>query len=116
MTQARSSTPRRRGVVGLVARSVTRPFSDDRVRSERAQLVVSDVAAGLPADRAGVREGDVIVAVDHQPVADMELATLYLALYTLREGQALTLAVDRGGQSLELTTTAVSVVDLIASR
>ena len=62
--------------------------------------MVSRVAAGLPADRAGIREGDVIVAVNHQPVAGMELATLYLALYTLREGQALTLAVDRGGQHI----------------
>ena len=116
ITQARSSTPRQRGVVGLVARSVTRSDEAGNLRAERAQLVVSDVAAGLPADRAGVRAGDVIVAVNHQPVEGMDLSTLYLALYTLREGQAVILAVDRGGHTLELTPTAVSVVDLLASR
>ena len=116
ITQARSATPWQRGVVGLVARSVTRPHSEGGLRTEQAQLVVSNVAAGLPADRAGVREGDVIVAVNHEPVAGMELATLYLALYTLREGQALTLVVNRDGHTLELTPTAVSVVNLLASR
>lgn len=115
LTQARSSAPRQRGVVGLVANRVTRADDEGGLRT-RAQLVVSDVAAGLPADRAGVRAGDVIVAVDHQPVEGMDLSTLYLALYTLREGQALTLAVDRDGRTLELTPTAMSVVDLLASR
>ena len=58
----------------------------------------------------------IIVAVNHQPVEGRELATLYLALYTLREGQAVPLAVDRDGHTLEFTPTAVSVIGLLASR
>jgi hypothetical protein len=46
----------------------------------------------------------------------MELATLYLALYTLREGQSLALTIDRDGERLEFRPTAVSVIDGLASR
>lgn len=116
ITETRSATPSPRGVVGLVAHSVTSPSPEGGTQAQRSQLVVSNVAAGLPADRAGMRAGDVIVAVNHQPVDGMDLSTLYLALYTLRAGQALTLAVDRDGRTLELTPTAVSAVNLFASR
>jgi S1-C subfamily serine protease len=112
--QMRAGDAFRRGVVGLAARSVA--ASEGGTPSGRALLIVSSVAAGLPADRAGVRAGDVIVAVGDTPVDGMALATLYLALYTLREGQSLALTIDRGGERLEIRPTAVSVVDVLASR
>lgn len=55
--------------------------------------------AGGPADRAGLREGDLVIAVDGEPVPDAA---------RLRErlrgaaGQNLVLAVQRGGQRLEI--------------
>ena len=45
----------------------------------------------------------------------MALTTLYLSLYTLREGQTLVLELDRDGQRLELALIAVSVPDAVAS-
>jgi C-terminal processing protease CtpA/Prc len=93
-----------------------RPSADGATMSEEAHLVVSGVAAGFPAERAGVRTGDLIVAVNHQPVDGMDLSTLYLALYTLREGQALVLGVQRHGQVVEVSPTAVSVRDGLASQ
>jgi serine protease Do len=116
LAHVRSATPWRRGVIGLSARSAVRPSADGATMSEEAHLVVAGVAAGLPADRAGVRAGDVIVSINHQPVDGMDLSTLYLALYTLREGQALVLGVQRHGEFVEVSPTAVSVRDVFASR
>ncbi len=113
LAQVRSPREWRRGVVGLAAHSVGR--TDDAGQSS-VDLVVSRVAPGLPAARAGIRSGDLIVAVNHQPVNGMELATLYLALYTLREGQPLVLAVERDGSILEVSPTAVAVPDMVVAQ
>ena len=116
LEQAQSGTPWRRGVVGLIAESVAYTSPQDHTGAQPAQLVVSKVATGLPAERVGLRAGDVIVAVNHQPVQGMELATLYLALYTLREGQTLTLDVERGRERLELAPIAVPAIDVLAAQ
>jgi S1-C subfamily serine protease len=106
LTQVRAPSALRRGVVGLSAHSVAR---QGRSGPSAVDLVVSGVTPGLPASRAGVRPGDVIVAVNHQPVDGMDLSTLYLALYTLREGEPLRLAVERDGTRLDVSPTAVAV-------
>ena len=116
LAQVTSPDPWRRGVIGLAAQSVRPPGFDASTEALRSQLVVSSVAPGLPAERAGLRTGDLIVSIDGQPVDGMELSTLYLALYTLREGQALHLGVERAGHVLELAPTAVSVRHVLASR
>lgn len=113
LTQVRSPREWRRGVVGLAARSVGR--TGDAGYSS-VDLVVSRVTPGLPAARAGIRSGDVLVAVNRQPVDGMELVTLYLALYTLREGQPLVLAVERDGSIMEVSPTAVAVPDVVVAQ
>src|SRR5207247_1654807 len=49
-----------------------------------AGLLVTDVVAGSPADKAGLRRGDVIVEVGKKPVADP--ATLFRTLAQLKPG------------------------------
>jgi serine protease Do len=58
-------------------------------------LLVVDVAAGGPGDRAGLRRGDVILEVARQPVSDAE--TLARALATVHAGDAALLYVHRSG-------------------
>jgi Do/DeqQ family serine protease len=58
-------------------------------------LVVTDVAAGSPADAAGLRRGDVILEVARQPVSDV--AALRRALDTVPAGDPALLYVHRPG-------------------
>ena len=58
-------------------------------------LIVSDVASGGPADRAGLRRGDVILEVERRPV--MDVAGLRRALAAAPTGRAVLLYVHRSG-------------------
>ena len=58
-------------------------------------VLVVDVAAGGPADRAGLRRGDVVLEVGRQPVNDG--ATLARALSRMHPGDSVLLYVHRPG-------------------
>ncbi len=58
-------------------------------------LLVTEVAPGSPADRAGLRRGDVIVEAGRTPVEDP--ATLFRALAQLKPGERLLVYVTRPG-------------------
>jgi regulator of sigma E protease len=64
--------------------------------------VLEDVAPGMPASRGGLKEGDVIVSVDGQPIQ-------WWGQFTERvrgsEGKALSLDIDRKGQPMHLVVT-----------
>ncbi len=66
-------------------------------------IVVMQVAPGSPAERAGIQEGDVITAVDSQPIdQDHSLLT---RLSTHKAGETVTLTVLRNGQQSQLRVT-----------
>jgi S1-C subfamily serine protease len=58
-------------------------------------LLVTDVAGGGPADRAGLRRGDVILEVDRQPVQDAP--ALQKALAAVAPGRSVLIRVHRPG-------------------
>jgi regulator of sigma E protease len=60
---------------------------------------VGKVLPASPAERAGLREGDEILAVDGQPVADF---AALVARIQPKPGSRLVLAIERDGQPLEL--------------
>ena len=67
--------------------------------SESGALVIS-VEDSSPAKRAGLREGDVIVALEGQPVAGVD--DLHRLLTEVRVGISCSLTVLRGTDKLEL--------------
>jgi S1-C subfamily serine protease len=56
-------------------------------------VVVAGLLPGAPADRAGLKQGDVILTIDGQDVVDRR--GLYLQLWTRRAGEAVCLKVFR---------------------
>jgi len=66
-----------------------------------AQLTVVAVAAGAPAERAGLRQGDKIVALDGVPVASEVDYDRVAASF--RRGQGVEFRVLRGGEEISLT-------------
>jgi len=60
-------------LAGLEVRNLTRDIARQLNLGKLSQgVVVSDVAAGSPADDAGVRPGDVIVEINRKPVRNVE--------------------------------------------
>jgi carboxyl-terminal processing protease len=66
--------------------------------------LIADVAPQSPAAAAGLRPGDVILAVDNQDVSHADPRTLSAAL-TGSDGTSLTLSVDRGSGPLTIAAT-----------
>ncbi len=66
---------------------------------------VAGITAGSPAEKAGVLEGDVILKVDGQDVAN--LAGFSAILRSLTPGQTVKVALNRGGVEQLLNVTVV---------
>ena len=66
-------------------------------------MLVTGVAAGGPADTAGVLIGDVVVGLDDQPVRSID--DLLALLAGDRVGRTVPLRVLRGGAALDVTVT-----------
>jgi serine protease DegQ len=93
----------RTGFLGITGQSVRLP---DRQRGSVTQergLLVMGVTPEAPADAAGVLIGDVILALDRQPVGSTD--ELLNLLASDRVGRAVPLQVLRGGEVRDVTVT-----------
>ena len=86
-----------RGWLGV---SVEVLLSEQQVGGPVQQLIVTDLAPGGPAQRAGIKLNDIIVAMDGEPVVDGRAAMLQIA--QLRPGHLLRVNLDREGVPIEL--------------
>ena len=89
-----------RVIRGWLGVSVEVLFSEGNDGIPTQQLVVTNLAAGGPAERAGIRLSDVIVAMDGEAVVDGRAAMFQIA--QLRPGHLLRVKLDRGGTLVEL--------------
>jgi len=77
--------------------------------SDSSQLEAgqSGVVAGSPADKAGIKEGDIIVAIDGNPVADADTAVVRIRSHA--PGDQVTFTVERDGKDTDVTLTLSSL-------
>jgi len=87
-----------RGMIGVV-------FSDADFKSTHG-LRIDAVTPGGPADKAGLRHGDVITSVDGKAVTEANRTNTPEPLKDLKVGQSLKLGIVRDGKSSELTVKA----------
>ncbi len=90
----------RRGALGITAQALTPNLADALDVDADAGVVIADVRDGSPAEEAGLRPGDVIVAIDGRPVRDVGDVRNRIGL--VRLGQRLALSVLRDGEPTEL--------------
>lgn len=89
---------RERGWIGGEYHLV-RTFPTNLTQKPKAALLAVGVATNSPAYAAGLREGDLILAVDHQPIKSRQ--EFYRSVGGGKPGGAIPVSAWRDGQSLE---------------
>ncbi|HEX2440782.1 MAG TPA: Do family serine endopeptidase [Methylomirabilota bacterium] len=99
--QVASSSEPAASKLGIAARSLTPDLARSLDVPAHSGVLVERVEDGSRAQNAGMAAGDVIVEVDHKPVASVE--ALRTALGKHEHGKPLLMLVQREGQTLYLT-------------
>ncbi len=89
-----------RGWLGIAAQSLTPDLAKAMGVPAREGAVVTEVSEGTPAEKAGIKQDDVIVAVDGQPAPSSNALTRIVALKP--PGSTVTLTVLRGEKKEEV--------------
>jgi serine protease Do len=92
-----------RGYLGVNIQSITPELAKALSLKEQQGALVADVMAGTPAEKAGLRRGDVIVAFNDKPVNSSRDLPAMVANTPV--GQEATLTVVRNGRRQELSIT-----------
>jgi len=92
----------RRAYLGLVSTPSPLPAALAERTGRRRGLRIVDVVPGAPADRAGLRPGDLVLEAGRRPVADAQ--SLQRLLFTEAIGRPLPMTVYRNGAMVDVIT------------
>jgi serine protease Do len=102
-----------RGSIGVMFNAVPNP-AIARVYGVKNGVTIADVTSGGPAEQAGLKVGDTVIAVDGKPVkTGDELVSL---ISSLKPGTKAKLSYVRNGKEQETTVTIADRAKLFASR
>ncbi|MBU3737307.1 MAG: PDZ domain-containing protein, partial [Methylobacterium sp.] len=90
-----------RGWIGVEAQDITPELAESFKLPEARGALIAGVMRGGPADRAGVRPGDILMEIDGKPVLDSAIMLNLVA--ALKPGHKAILKVTRNQASLSLT-------------
>ena len=93
----------RRGMLGVNIQNLTADLASSLGLNQARGAIVSGVQAGGPADRAGLKRGDIITAFNGTPVTDNN--TLRNAVARTQPGSTATLTVTRDNREQQLRVT-----------
>ena len=92
----------RRAYLGLVSTPAPLPAALAERTGRRRGLRIVDVVPGAPADRAGLKAGDLVLEADRRPVADAQ--SLQRLLFADAIGRSLPMTVYRRGAMVDVIT------------
>jgi len=92
-----------RGLLGVTIQELSPELAKAMNIRRTSGAVVSDVTPNSPADKAGIKSGDVVVQYDSKPIEDDN--TLKLMVAESEPGKSVPIQVDRNGQTLNLNAT-----------
>jgi serine protease Do len=85
------------------------PLLGVRGRTEDGRCLVTQVYPGMPAAKAGLKVGDVIVAVENRQIATFD--ELARVIFFKAAGDKVRLRIDRAGESLEMVAELTAAPD-----
>ena len=89
-----------RGWIGVGVQDMTRELSESFKLPEIRGALITEVFRGTPADKAGVKLGDILIAVEGKPVTDS--SSMLNLVAALNPGKQATLKVVRSQQETEV--------------
>jgi serine protease DegQ len=89
-----------RGWIGVGVQDMTKELSESFKLPEIRGALITEVFRGTPADKAGIKLGDILVAVEGKPVADS--SSMLNLVAALNPGKQVTLKVVRSQQETEV--------------
>jgi serine protease DegS/serine protease DegQ len=92
-----------RGWIGVEVQEITPAVAESFRLGDARGAIIAGVLRGGPADRAGVKPGDLLTAIDDAPVSDPQAMLNLVA--ALAPGSSAKMQVKRKSQTLELTVT-----------
>jgi serine protease Do len=99
----------RRGEIGVNAQTVTPLMTEGLGLAFDSGVIVSDVAPGSPADKAGLLAGDLVVSLDGKPMENGR--QFRINIYTRGVGEQVALDVRRGERRLMIRVPVVERED-----
>jgi serine protease Do len=102
----------KRGWLGLSVVDLTPDVARTVGRQSYSGVVVSEVVSGSPAQRAGLRAGDIILEVDRTPVQRAQALRWKVAQASL--GSTLRVRITRAGHPAMLAVTPISMPAMVA--
>src|SRR5881396_618069 len=92
-----------RGWIGVEVKEITPPVAESFKLGGTRGALIAGVLRGGPADKAGIKPGDVLLEVQGKPVADP--AAMLNLIAALAPGSAATMKVKRQGQDMDASVT-----------
>ncbi len=89
-----------RGWIGAGVQDMTKELAESFKLPQAGGALISEVLRGSPADKAGIKPGDILVAINGEPVADS--ATMLSLIAALQPGQQAALKVVRNRVETEI--------------
>ena len=90
-----------RGWIGIEAQDITPELAESFKLKMAEGALVAGVLRGSPADKAGLRAGDILLAIDGKPVSDSGSMLNLIAVLT--PNQNATLKIARAEKTLNVT-------------
>ena len=92
-----------RGWIGVEVQDITSPIAESFKLEDTRGALIAGVLHGGPADKAGVKPGDILVEVQGKPVADP--ASMLNLIAALSPGQSAKLKLKRQGKDVDASIT-----------
>ncbi len=91
----------KRAYLGVLLQPVDKQLAEAMSLEKQEGILISDVVKGSPAEKAGLKQGDIILAYDNKPIKSMTKFRNEIAM--MPPGSTITLTISRSGKTMQIT-------------